>query len=111
MQKADWTFQKPATRVLHNWLEDVEGSQPQMWRQLKYFHRQCLWAHADSNSFNILRRKNPQRDVTEVNYMAAAENSRMLRVVASVPVLSFPPPPKPSPLGFHRVKLSLRFII
>jgi hypothetical protein len=39
--------------------------------------------------------------------MAAAENSRMLRVVASVPVLSFPPPPKPSPLGFHRAYLSL----
>jgi hypothetical protein len=51
--------------------------------------------------------KNPQRDVTEGNYMAAAENSRMLRVVASVPVLSFPPPPKPLPLGFHRVYLSL----
>jgi len=51
--------------------------------------------------------KNPQRDVTEGNYMAAAENSRMLRVVASVPVLSFPPPPKPSPLCFHRAYLSL----
>jgi hypothetical protein len=38
--------------------------------------------------------------------MAAAENSRMLRFVASVPVLSFPPP-KPSPLGFHRAYLSL----
>jgi hypothetical protein len=39
--------------------------------------------------------------------MAAAENSRMLRFVASVPILSFPPPPKPSPLGFHRAYLSL----
>ena len=39
--------------------------------------------------------------------MAAAENSRMLRVVASVPVLSFPSPPEPSPLGFHRAYLSL----
>jgi hypothetical protein len=39
--------------------------------------------------------------------MAAAENSRMLRVVASVPVLSFPPPPKPSHLGFHRAYLLL----
>ncbi len=39
--------------------------------------------------------------------LAAAENSRMLRVVASVPVLSFPPPPKPLPLGFHRGKSSL----
>jgi hypothetical protein len=47
-----------------------------------------------------------QRDSTEGNYMAAAENSRMLRVVASVPVLSFPPPPKPLPLGFHRAHLS-----
>jgi hypothetical protein len=51
------------------------------------------------------------RDVTEGNYMAAAENSRMLRVVASVPVLSFPPPPKPSLLGFHRGEVSLRFMI
>jgi len=49
----------------------------------------------------------PQRDEKAGNYMAAAENSRMLRFVASVPVLSFPPPPKPSPLCFHRVKLSL----
>jgi hypothetical protein len=39
--------------------------------------------------------------------MAAAETSTILRFVASVPRLTFPPPPKPSPLGFHRVKLSL----
>jgi hypothetical protein len=56
----------------------------------------------------------PQRDETEGNYMAAAETSRMLRVrlnkqlASSVPVLTFPPPPKPSPLGFHRAHLSLR---
>ena len=55
-----------------------------------------------------------QRDKTEGNYMATAETSRMLRVrsikplASSVPVLTFPPPPKPSPLGFHRAHLSLR---
>jgi hypothetical protein len=46
--------------------------------------------------------------------MAAAENSRILRVGSNTPArrfrssLSFPPPPKPSPLGFHRAHLSLR---
>ena len=39
--------------------------------------------------------------------MAAAESSRMLRVVASVPALSFPPPPGSLPLGFHRREVSL----
>jgi hypothetical protein len=39
--------------------------------------------------------------------MAAAEMSTILRFVASVPRLTFPPPPKPSPLGFHRAYLSL----
>jgi hypothetical protein len=38
---------------------------------------------------------------------AAAESSRMLLVVASVPALSFPPPPGSLPLGFHRGELSL----
>ena len=47
-----------------------------------------------------------QRDETEGNYMAAAETSRMLRVrsnkrlASSVPVLTFPLPPNPSPLWF-----------
>ena len=46
--------------------------------------------------------------------MAAAENSRILRVGSNTLTrrfrssLSFPPPPKPSPLGFHRAHLSLR---
>jgi hypothetical protein len=55
----------------------------------------------------IFEAENPQRADTEGNYMAAAETSTILRFVASVPRLTFPPPPKPSPLGFHRVKLSL----
>jgi hypothetical protein len=38
---------------------------------------------------------------------AVAESSRILRVVASVPALSFPPPPGNLPLGFHRWELSL----
>jgi hypothetical protein len=53
--------------------------------------------------------KNSQRAVTEDNCMAAAETSRMLRVVASVPVLTFPPPPKTLPLGFHRVDCRCAF--
>jgi len=44
----------------------------------------------------------PQRDKTQGNYMAAAENSRMLRVGLNTLArrfrssLSFPPSPKPS---------------
>jgi hypothetical protein len=55
-----------------------------------------------------------QRDKTEGNYMATAKNSRILRFGSNTPTrrfrssLSFPPPPKPSPLGFHRAHLSLR---
>jgi hypothetical protein len=56
----------------------------------------------------------PQRDKTEGNYMSAAENSRILRVGSNTLArrfrssMSFPPPPKPAPLGFHRAHLSLR---
>lgn len=39
--------------------------------------------------------------------MASSENSRILRVVASVPRLSFPPSPKLLLLGFQRAKVSL----
>jgi hypothetical protein len=47
------------------------------------------------------------------NYMAAAEmsmiyGSAQTALAASVPRLTFPPPPKPSLLGFHRAHLSLR---
>jgi hypothetical protein len=54
-----------------------------------------------------IRFERSQRADTEGNYMAAAEMSTILRFVASVPRLTFPPPPKPSPLGFHRAYLSL----
>jgi hypothetical protein len=43
------------------------------------------------------------------NYMAVSETSRMLRVVASVPPVTFPKTPKPLPLCFHRAHLSLRY--
>jgi hypothetical protein len=61
--------------------------------------------------FKVHREFETERAVTEGNDMAAAETSRMLRFVASVPVLTFPPPPKPSPLGFQRVEWTLRFPI
>jgi hypothetical protein len=55
---------------------------------------------------NCSNRLERQRAVTEGNCMATAETSRILRFVASVPRLTFPPPPKPSLLGFQRAKVS-----